>query len=358
VGRDALVWRAWRLALSAIAVWAATGSSLAQSPVPDGAGSFIAFRVGADRLVAVLETVDVDKPPPPQSESTASVASFGFAPFPLPPSWNSLLATRPGRPAIGDRWRLHLSANRQIDAVAGEIVGGRLGCGGAVGLWLHVSPADAATFASSKAKYVVAAPADASAPSTISSHLDGAPAPVLAPSAKLLRGRLAALLARERPAVLAEAAEDVERGAASELAEHRAFAARIRALDRALEKGAARLDYDVQSYRLAPSGEAVHFVRAQWRVGAQQAFAAAVWLRGAQLEVIETNVRPAGWLRMWEFQGEISREHLGLVLNVFEIDGVSFVLMAHGGYESMTLALRRYTGGRFEPTTVGYTYGC
>jgi hypothetical protein len=86
-----------------------------------------------------------------------------------------------------------------------------------------------------------------------------------------------------------------------------------------------------------------------------------LWLRGEHpLEVIDTNLQPASWLRMFEFQGKVAREHLGLILNVFgrDHDGWGEVLIAQGGYESMSLLLLKYSPTGFQPTGIRYAYGC
>ena len=76
----------------------------------------------------------------------------------------------------------------------------------------------------------------------------------------------------------------------------------------------------VQAFRLGPNNT-VYFVRAEWLVKGRQGFAASLWLRTEpRVEVIETNVKPASWLRTFEFQGRTRRENLGLVLNVFDRD--------------------------------------
>src|SRR5262249_275110 len=105
----------------------------------------------------------------------------------------------------------------------------------------------------------------------------------------------------------------------------------------------------------------LHFVRAEWVIGQRQGFAASLWLRGEQpVAVIETNVRPAAWLRMFEFQGVVAREHLGLVLNGFDRNhnGWGHGLLAQGGYESMTLSVLEYSATGFHPTGIEYGGGC
>lgn len=41
-------------------------------------------------------------------------------------------------------------------------------------------------------------------------------------------------------------------------------------------------------------------------------------LKGDHLAIVSVNLAPASWLRMFEFNGHVSREQSGLVLNVFD----------------------------------------
>jgi hypothetical protein len=63
---------------------------------------------------------------------------------------------------------------------------------------------------------------------------------------------------------------------------------------------------------------------------------------------------------MFEFQRKVSREHLGLVLNVLDTDrdGWGEVLIAQGGSESMGIELLEYSASGFQPTGSSYSYGC
>jgi hypothetical protein len=102
----------------------------------------------------------------------------------------------------------------------------------------------------------------------------------------------------------------------------------------------------------------VYFVRAEWLVGDQQGFAASLWLRtNPRVEIIEEHLRPASWLRMFEFQGGVTRDHLGLVLNVIDRDqdGWGDILFLQAGYEGFSVSVRRYAPDGFEPA--GLTYG-
>jgi hypothetical protein len=176
-----------------------------------------------------------------------------------------------------------------------------------------------------------------------------------------LEATLNALLARELPRIRTDAGRELARMASSPVAYHRSWARQQQAVDEAMRRGRGTLTYDIQSFRLAPDGVLLHFVRAEWAVGQRQGFAASLWLRGEHpVQVIDTNLRPASWLRSFEFQGRVAREHLGLVLNVFDRDhdGWGEVLVANGGYESMSLSMLEYSPTGFRPTGIAYSYGC
>jgi hypothetical protein len=63
---------------------------------------------------------------------------------------------------------------------------------------------------------------------------------------------------------------------------------------------------------------------------------------------------------MFEFQGRVTRNHLGLVLNVIDRDqdGWGEILSLQAGYEAFSLSVREYGVGGFEPTAVTYGGGC
>jgi len=169
------------------------------------------------------------------------------------------------------------------------------------------------------------------------------------------------VIERELPGVRAEAAADVERIASGSVNYASTWARQLQAVDEALKRNRGDVRYDIQSFVLSPDGVPVHFVRAEWMALGRQGFAVSLWLRGSdRLEIIDTNLRPAAWLRMFEFQGRVAKEHQGLVLNVFDRDhnGWGEVLMAQGGYESMTLSLLKYSPTGFQPTGIEYGYGC
>jgi hypothetical protein len=326
----------------------------------------VAFRVDAQHVLVPLRIVDdMTLRPPTDAASSAKgvvtpMAKFGFPFFALPATAEAL---RPGDVQTGDRWLIHLGPHRQVAAEIEAIVAGNLGCSDAVGALLRVAPADARVLAVATAKYVVAVP-DRDGTSAARAAPVGVAAPRPRPltdgQRALVESRLATVLERELPGVQAEAADDVARMATSEIPRSRAWAARVRALDAGLARHAATLSYDAQAFQLAPDEPLTWFVRATWLVDGRQAFAAAVWLRGATLDILQSSVRPAGWLRTWEFQGRIEREHLGLVLNTVDVDGDgrAEVLFAQGGYEGMSLDLLELTPTGLQSTGASWTYGC
>ena len=116
----------------------------------------------------------------------------------------------------------------------------------------------------------------------------------------------------------------------------------------------------VQAFQLAPDRVPIFFVRAEWLVGTQQGFAASLWLRAGQpLEVLETNVRPAAWMRMSLFRGGVVPSHMGLVLNVLDRDGDGWgeVLFSWEGYESRS-SLARVLPSGFQPAAIKLDGGC
>jgi hypothetical protein len=87
---------------------------------------------------------------------------------------------------------------------------------------------------------------------------------------------------------------------------------------------------------------------------------ATLWLRGDSLEIVDIDTRASSWLRMFEFQGTVHREQLGLVLNVLDrdADGWGEIILARGGYESMAIELREYGPPGVLPAAASYAFGC
>lgn len=345
------------LVLASAAAWR---PAVAGSQGPDAPAALVAFRASTDRLVATLAVRDADTPPAMGELSDEPPARFGYRYFDAPAEWREAHAA--GMHA-GDRWIVHVAPGRVVAAETERIVAGSLGCQYAVGVLLRVVAGSTAAALPASAEYFVAERALTPSPSSPASAttLGAVASPSVGAFRRAVDATLQALLARELPRVRAEAAPEIARMAASSVDYHRSWARDRQTVEAAMRRGEGRLRYDVQSYRLAPDGVPLHFVRAQWFVGAQQGFAASAWLRGGPPgTVVEANVQPAAWLRMFEFQGAVSPEHLGLVLGVFDVDrdGWGEVLVARGGYESMGLSLLEYSPTGFVPTGVEYGYGC
>jgi hypothetical protein len=328
--------------------------------VPGPESSFVAFRVDGDRVVATIRVMDLSGQHVTDGLSAEPMARFGYRYFDPPALWREQSAA--DMPS-GDRWLIHSAPGQAFQAETERRVGGNADCQEAMGVLLRVVPEQSAAFAALPTKYFLAerSPTLPSSKAESSSTVSVARSPSTAGFRGALESTLNALLARELPRVRTEAAAALARSASSPVAYHRSWARRQQALDEAMQRGGGKLTYDIQSFRLSPDRVLLHFVRAEWAVGQRQGFAASLWLRGEQpIEVIETNLRPASWLRMSEFEGKVAREHLGLILNVFDRDhdGWGEVLVARGGYESMRLSLLEYSPTGFQPTGIEYGYGC
>lgn len=311
----------------------------------------MAFRVDDRHAVAVIAEVadqadNVDGAQP--------AARFGFEYRDADPA---IVAAVPPAVFASKQWTVHLAPGRRVSAIAGRVVHGNAACTGMAGVLLRIDPKDQQLYAARAEKYFVIDAADGTAAAD-------APAPLraLPPIDRAqLESLLNALLKRELPAVRAEAADEIDRLAAGEPGYQRNWAIERRELDRGLEAGRARLEYDVQAFDLERNGPPRYFVRAEWAVDGRPAFGAALWIKGGgALSVVDQDLRTAKWLRMFEFQGNLVPELYGLVLNVFDRDGDGWseVLMARGGYESNTLELIALTPKGFVPTGISYSYGC
>ena len=321
---------------------------------------FVAFRADANRVVATITVTEASTPQITEGLSPEPVARFGYRYFDPPAQWREESAIEVH---AGDRWQIHAAPGQAFQAEAERIVGGYAHCQAATGVLLRVVPEEAKAFAALPAKYFLAERATTlplSNPAS-SSAVRVMPSPSTAEFRRAVESTLDAVLARELPGVRSDAAPELTRMASSPVAYHRSWARQQRAIEEAMQAGQGTLTYDLQSFRLAPDGVPLHFVRAEWRVRQRQGFAASLWLRGEQaIDVVDTNVQPASWLRMFEFQGKVSREHLGFVLNVFDTDhdGWGEVLLARGGYESIEFSVLEYSPTGFQPTGTQLSSGC
>ena len=323
------------------------------------ASGFVAFRVDGNHVVATLKVLGISKQVT-DGLSAEPMARFGYRYFEPPPEWREENAADM---RAGDRWQIHAGPGQAFQAETERIVGGNAACQDAIGVLLRVVPEQSDAFSALPAKYFLAERSTALQPSKTESGsvVRVASSPSTAGFRRALESTLNALLARELPRVRADAAPGLARMASSPVGYHRSWARRQQAVEEAMQTGRGALTYDIQSFRLSPDGVPLHFVRAEWAVRRQQGFAASLWLRGEQsVEVIQTNLRPASWLRMFEFGGRVAREHEGLVLNIFDRDhdGWGEVLMAQGGYESMTISLLEYSPTGFQPAGIEYAFGC
>ena len=329
-----------------------------QELVPESA--LVAFRVDANRVIATLKVRGSAERQVTQGLSAEPIARYGYRHFDPPASWREQDAAGMRE---GDPWLIHAAPGQVFEAEAERIVGGQAGCQDATGVLLRVASEQSGAFMALPAKYFLAERSmtlpELKADSD--SRVGVARSPRPAEFRRPLEAALNELLARELPAFRTVAAPNLARAASSSVGYHRSWARQLQAVEDAMQSGRGELTYDVQSFRLAPDGVLLHFVRAEWTVQRRQGFAVSLWLRGGQpLEVIQTNLRPALWLRSFEFQGKVAREHLGLILNIFDRDhdGWGEVLMAGSGYESTSLSLLEYSPSGFQPTGIEYGYGC
>ncbi len=325
------------------------------------ASAFVAFRLDADRVVATLRVTDFGTRQVTDGLSVPPRVRYGYPYFDLPAAWREKGV--PDVPA-GQRWLIHAAPGQTFEAEAERIVGGNAQCQDAIGVLLRVAPERSDAFAAVRPKYFLAQRSETllASKARAGSTVGVARSPSTAEFQRALRSALDALLARELPQVRANAAPGLARMASSPLASHRSWARRWQAADDALQSGRGELAYDIQSFRLAPDGVLIHFVRAEWTVRRRQGFATTLWVRGdGPVEVIQTDLRPASWLRMSEFfRGGVAREHLGLILNVLDRDqdGWGEVLLAQRGYESTSLRPLEYSPAGFLAAGIEYAFGC
>lgn len=343
----------WWFALVTVAVVAFAAVRAQQAPAPE----FIAFRVDDERLIATLL---VREPRPPEIREDLSprpAARYGYAHFAVPDWWRE----RPFSVPPQERWAVHLSPDSVIEATAKEVVGGYAGCEEAIGVLLQTDARNSKLLAASPARYFVAAPSDATPRATAVPSRVGARVVPSSPDWRAsIEAALDDLLTRELPRVRSETAAELSKMEKSTVGYHRSWARERRRIEAAMERNEGRRQYDIQAFQLGP-GTPVYFVRAEWLVDGRQGFAASLWLRTEPaVEVIEANVRPASWLRMFEFQGRVTRDHLGLVLNVLDRDqdGWGEVLFLESGYEGFEISLRQYSPTGFAKSSLAYGGGC
>ena len=339
-----------------VAVIAVAGTGLRSqeptAPVPE----HIAFRVDEHRLVAT--TLLREHAGQIRDTSTSQpVARYGYGHFAVPNWWRE----RPFvEPPLG-RWIVHVAPGVVIEATAKEVVGGYAQCQEAIGVLLHADPRHSRLLADSPARYFVASPSAAgSFPVSQPSSIGTRPVPSSPAWRASVENVLDELLARELPGVVTAAESDLSRMEASSVGYHRSWARERLRIDAAMLRNEWKREYDVQAFQLGP-GAPVYFIRAQWFVAGRPGFAASLWLRTEpRVEIIETNLRPASWLRIFEFQGHIVRDHMGLILGVIDRnrDGLGEILFLQSGYEGFSLSVRSYSPTGFVTAGPVYASGC
>jgi hypothetical protein len=326
---------------------------------PASSAEYVAFRVDAERVVATVLVQKVEGPQVREGLSPPPVAHFGYEYFEPPDYWGVRNDHN-----VGDRWVIHTAPGQVFEATVQRRVGGYVGCDQGVGVLLRVAPEQASAFAGVSARYFVATPAPAETPNAaaVRSGVRTLPVSTLTPDMRRsIESILDTTLARELPGVRSEAAPFLARGLTAPYRSTRAWARQRLQIEDAMERGQGKLHYNVQAFQLAPNGVPVLFVRAEWLVERRQGFVASLWLRAGQpLEVLETNVRPAAWLRNSLFQGGVVPSHMGLILNVLDRDGDGWgeVLFSSEGYESRSISLLEYSPAGFQPAAISLGGGC
>lgn len=340
-----------------VAVILAAATLYGQSASP--ASEYIAFRVDAERVVATVLVRDVNLPQVREGVSRPPVARFGYEYFEPPDSWGELRHDH----TVGDQWLIHTAPGQVLQATVERRVGGYMGCEEAVGVLLRVAPRQAKAFGEVHARYFVATPAPAGTPdaTTLRPAIRTLPAALAPDVRRSLELVLGDTLARELPRVRSEAAPLLARGLTATYRDDRAWARERLQIEDVMARGRGRLHSNVQAFQLSPDRVPVFFVRAEWLVGRRQGFVASLWLRAGQpIEVLETDVRPAAWLRMSLFQGGVRPSHMGLILNVLDRDGDGWgeVLFASEGYESRSISLLEYSPSGFQDAAIHLSGGC
>ena len=336
-----------------LAVATLYGQSPASSP------EYIAFRVDAERVIATLWVQDVEGPQVREGLSPPPVARFGYEYFEPPDYWRVQSDDK-----AGDRWVIHTAPGQAFEATVERRVGGYVGCEQGVGVLLRVAPQQARAFAAVRPRYFVATPGPAETAKSAAARSDvrTLPASNLTPDVhRSIESVLETTLARELPRVRSEAAPSLARELTAQYRIDRAWARERQQIEEAMERGQGRLRYDVQAFQLSPERVPVFFVRAEWLVGRRQGFAASLWLRrGGPIEVLETNVRPAAWIRSSLFRRGVVPSHMGLILNVLDRDGDGWgeVLFSLEGYEGRSISLLEYSPTGFQPASANLSGGC
>jgi hypothetical protein len=213
-------------------------------------------------------------------------------------------------PPAGQQWILDAGRDGAFALTVERYVIAEVECDERWGVLLAASPADAPRLARVREKYFVARPARADEP------LAGATSvgPIAVTLTATQRSTLESLL-RTR----------VSSGLQT-----------------------ARLDYDVQAFRLTPDGDPRLFVRSEWRVAGRIESILGAWVRlrgNGDLEIERVDDRASALPGNLRGMGVVAgREYVGLVLNVVDTDrdGWGEVLVSRDGYESRVIDVVEY----------------
>jgi hypothetical protein len=127
--------------------------------------------------------------------------------------------------------------------------------------------------------------------------------------------------------------------------------------DQELLEGKAKLDYDVQAFRLTADGAPRLFIRAKWVVDKEPVFLMTAWLNTGPNVIIEAaDSRQSEIIRIIEGY-DPGFDDIGRILGVFDSDndGRGEVLILTHGWESFGIELLQYTGAG--PVEMGASIG-
>jgi hypothetical protein len=256
-----------------------------------------------------------------------AVAQYLGTIFEMPSDRVSEIVPRPV-PPIGQRWMLDAGRAGTFALTVERYVIAEVECDERWGVMLTASPDAAPRLASVREKYFVARVAGAGDASTAVASV-GPVAVTLTPAQ---RSQLESLL-------------------------------RARATSM---PSTARVDYDVQAFRLTPDGDPRLFVRAEVRAGGRIDSLLGAWVRlraTGDLEIERIDDRAAALPRLREMRHVVvGREYVGRILNVVDTnhDGWGEVFVVRDGYESRTIEVLEYPHSPADPPRVvaSWATGC
>ena len=142
---------------------------------------------------------------------------------------------------------------------------------------------------------------------------------------------------RESPKILEELTRGVRRDGIDDL----------RQKYRRVSAGGARINFDVQAFRLTPDGLPRLFVRAVWNLDGKTVFLMSAWLRTAPALEIEAADLHAAKQAVWldfKYDGPMEPSYLGEVLNITDVDRDRFaeIVMLYHYYEGISIEISKY----------------